>query len=66
MIVDAHVQSPDDMNLTVRITMTVKEWKRLNARLSGDTNNNYVSDDLGRSLRTVLGKALQTFEADPL
>lgn len=65
MNVSAKLQDTSDTKLTMSITMTLTEWKRLHTKLMGG-DLNYVADDLARQIRTVLGRVEQTFDAHDL
>ena len=65
MNVTATVESPNEVKITLRVTLTYREWMKLHSQLvGGGADYNYVADDLAREVRDVLGKVSQTFAAD--
>ena len=54
-----NIENPDDMEATVKITMSVKEWKRLRDQL----NNAWPSSRLGSAIDKVVTEANKTYTA---
>lgn len=61
MHVLAKVSQPDDIEVSMTITLSLGQWKRLREDL--EKGSSYVGTDLSREIRIVVMNAEQTFYA---
>ena len=62
---EAIIERPEQISVTLRITMTNKEWADVRVALMKDPISPYAVHDLSRAIYSLVGSVHKHFNYDP-